>query len=315
MNIASATSSLPIICLMGPTASGKTALAIELAKHLQGEVISVDSALIYKDMNIGTAKPDEHEQQGVKHWLIDILSPEQSYSVADFVNDAGRCIEDIIARGKTPILTGGTMMYFNALIHGISVIPASDPAIRADINSSLLEHGTEWLHQALAKVDPVSASRIHQNDPQRITRALEVFRSTNKPLSQWQEQKKPALPYDFMSFSIMPSKRSDLHQRIAQRFKRMLEQGLIDEVTALQAKYDLHDDLPSMRSVGYRQTLQYLAGDFDLQTLELRGIIATRQLAKRQITWLRGWDNVHQMDTDAPDNLAFILQKLSAIDS
>lgn len=315
MNDDSDKKATPIICLMGPTASGKTALAIELAKRLQGEVISVDSALIYKDMDIGTAKPDKQEQQGVKHWLMDILSPEQSYSVADFVNDAGSCIEDIIRRGKTPILTGGTMMYFNALINGISIIPASDPAIRADINASLLEHGTEWLHQALAKVDPISASRIHQNDPQRITRALEVFRSTNQPLSQWQEQKKPASPYDFMSFSIMPQERSILHERIAHRFTSMLEQGLVDEVTALLAKYELHDDLPSMRCVGYRQTLQYLAGDFALPDLELRGIIATRQLAKRQITWLRGWEEVFQLDSDGADNVERILQKVSAIES
>jgi len=314
MSVATAKPVSPIVCLMGPTASGKTALAIDLAKHLNGEVISVDSALIYQDMNIGTAKPDEDEQRGVKHWLIDIRSPEQSYSVADFVNDADKCIEDIVSRGKTPILAGGTMMYFNALINGISVIPASDPAIRQSINESLAEHGSEWLHQTLDKVDPVSAGRIHPNDPQRITRALEVFKSTNKPLSQWQEQKKPALPYDFISFSIMPSQRSVLHERIALRFQQMLKRGLIDEVKALLIKYDLNEDLPSMRSVGYRQTLQFLAGEYGLAELEQRGTIATRQLAKRQITWLRGWNDINTLATDEPDNLDVVLQKLGAID-
>jgi tRNA dimethylallyltransferase len=306
--------SSPIVCLMGPTASGKTALSIALAKHMNGEVISVDSALIYQDMNIGTAKPDVQEQDGIKHWLIDIRSPEQTYSVADFVNDAGKCIKDISARGKTPILAGGTMMYFNALINGISVIPTSDPAIRQGINESLAEHGSEWLHKALVEVDPVSASRIHPNDPQRITRALEVFKSTNKPLSQWQKQKKPALPYEFKSFSIMPAQRSDLHQRIALRFTQMLQQGLIEEVKNLLTKYNLNEDLPSMRSVGYRQTLQFLAGEYELGELEQRGIFATRQLAKRQITWLRGWNNIYNLATDAPDNLDIVLQKLGAID-
>ncbi|MBT1449976.1 tRNA (adenosine(37)-N6)-dimethylallyltransferase MiaA [Glaciecola sp. XM2] len=303
----------PVVCIMGPTASGKTGLAIELAKHINGEVISVDSALIYREMDIGTAKPDAAEQQGVKHWLIDIRTPEQAYSVADFVKDAAQCIDDIQSRGKVAILAGGTMMYFNALLNGISEIPSSDPKIREAITAELALKGSVWLHQALMQVDPISANKIHQNDPQRLTRAMEVYQSTRIPLSQWQKKKQNIKPYRFINFSIMPSLRSDLHQRIATRFTQMLSNGLVDEVKQLQQSYTLTPDMPSMRSVGYRQTLQYLSGEYDLKDLEERGIIATRQLAKRQITWLRGWENIFELDTHAPDNLDIVVQKVCAI--
>ncbi|WP_371193956.1 tRNA (adenosine(37)-N6)-dimethylallyltransferase MiaA [Glaciecola sp. SC05] len=302
--------SKPVVCIMGPTASGKTALAVELAKAIHGEVVSVDSALIYTDMNIGTAKPTEKEKQGIVHHLIDILNPEQSYSVADFIRDASVCIEDILERGKIPILAGGTMMYFNALHHGISEIPAADHDVRAIIAEQITKHGSAWLHQQLQEVDPASADKIHPNDPQRVTRALEVFKSTGKTLSAWKAEKKPMPSYDFFNFALMTEDRALLHSRIEKRFKTMLDAGLIDEVQEIISNYTINPDLPSMRSVGYRQVFEYLAKDIDYDTMVEKGIAATRQLAKRQITWLRGWENTEWLDINEDNNLQRVMQKV-----
>jgi len=301
-----------VITLMGPTASGKTSTAIELAKLINGEVISVDSALIYKDMNIGTAKPSLDEQQGIRHHLLDIIAPEDSYSVAEFKRDCVANIEDVLARKKQPILVGGTMMYFNALINGLSSLPQSDLNIRAGLQDEIANKGLNVMHEELAKVDPQSAQRIHQNDSQRITRALEVFRLSGKSISQWQAEKPDPLPYHFEQFSIMPMQRSDLHQRIERRFDIMLSQGFEQEVVNLMAKGTLNTDMPSMRSVGYRQMWQYLEGHIDANEMRERGIIATRQLAKRQVTWLRGWQELSALDTHASNNIDIILKKLGS---
>jgi len=306
-------SELPLaVCIMGPTASGKTALAIDLAKALNGEVISVDSALIYQDMNIGTAKPSPQEQDGIKHHLIDIMSPEQSYSVADFLRDAQSCIEDVLVRGKLPILAGGTMMYFNALIKGINQIPESNAQVRLEIQSQIEKNGLSALHKQLQSIDPVSAGRIHENDPQRITRALDVYLSSGKTLTEWQSLEKSKLPYRFTQASIMPSERSQLHTNIAMRFDKMLAQGLVDEVKALLSKYELQPDMPSLRSVGYRQVWQYLQGNMSEAEMRERGIIATRQLAKRQVTWLRSWENLLSLETGDDNNITRLVEKLSA---
>lgn len=301
-----------VICIMGPTASGKTALAIETAKALNAEVVSVDSALIYKDMDIGTAKPDANEQDGVPHHLIDIVSPEISYSVADFIKDAQLAIDDILKRNKLPILAGGTMMYFNALIKGLNDLPPSAPEVRAQIQAEIEEFGLQAIHERLAIIDPQSAERVHANDLQRITRALEVYRSSGKTLTQWQQAEKSQLPYNFVQCTIMPSERAILHDKIALRFDQMLEKGLVEEVRLLCEKYNLHPDLPSLRSVGYRQVWQYLQGELDYTNMRERGIIATRQLAKRQLTWLRGWPEVLALESGDNSNINKLVEKLGA---
>ena len=304
-------SALPVIALMGPTASGKTGLALDIAAKVESEVISVDSALVYKGMDIGTAKPTQEEQAGVVHHLIDIIDPAQSYSVSQFVNDTNALIGDILARGKVPILAGGTMMYFNALINGISPLPKSDEKIRAEITTQAESLGWSKLHDELCRVDPVSGARIHPNDPQRLTRALEVYRSTGKNLTYWQQEKGEACPYPISQFAIAPSERSILHERIATRFDIMLEEGFEQEVKQLYERGDLNEDLPSIRSVGYRQMWQYIDGQMSYDDMRERGIIATRQLAKRQLTWLRGWEDVTWLDTFAKDNLTKITAKVT----
>ena len=304
-------SALPVIALMGPTASGKTGLALEIAEHVDSEVISVDSALVYKGMDIGTAKPTQEERAGVVHHLIDIIDPAESYSVSQFVNDANSLIEDILGRGKVPILAGGTMMYFNALINGISPLPKSDETIRSEIAEQAERLGWTKLHDELRGVDPVCGERIHPNDPQRITRALEVYRSTGKTLTYWQQQEGAKCPFNIVQFAIAPKERSVLHERIAQRFDLMLAQGFEQEVSALYERNDLHEDLPSIRSVGYRQMWQYLDGQLTFDEMRERGIIATRQLAKRQLTWLRGWEDVTWLDTFFKDNLTKITAKVT----
>ncbi|MCG7644416.1 tRNA (adenosine(37)-N6)-dimethylallyltransferase MiaA [Alteromonas sp. Cnat3-28] len=296
---------------MGPTASGKTGLALEIAAKVDSEVISVDSALVYKGMDIGTAKPTQEEQAGVVHHLIDIIDPAQSYSVSQFVNDTNALIGDILARGKVPILAGGTMMYFNALINGISPLPKSDEKIRDEISQQAQRLGWSKLHDELRGVDPISGERIHPNDPQRITRALEVYRSTGKTLTHWQQQEGEKCPYNIAQFAIAPADRAVLHERIATRFDMMLEQGFEKEVVKLYERSDLHEDLPSIRSVGYRQMWQYLDGQLSYAEMRERGIIATRQLAKRQLTWLRGWEQVTWLDTFANDNLTKITAKVT----
>jgi len=304
-------SALPVIAIMGPTASGKTGLALDIAAKVDSEVISVDSALVYKGMDIGTAKPSHEERAGVVHHLIDIIDPAESYSVSQFVNDTNALIGDILARGKVPILAGGTMMYFNALINGISPLPKSDEKIRDEITQQAQRLGWSKLHDELRGVDPISGERIHPNDPQRITRALEVYRSTGKTLTHWQQQEGEKCPYDIAQFAIAPTDRSVLHERIATRFDIMLEQGFEQEVLKLYERSDLHEDLPSIRSVGYRQMWQYLDGQLSYAEMREKGIIATRQLAKRQLTWLRGWERVTWLDTFANDNLTKITAKVT----
>ena len=304
-------SALPVIAIMGPTASGKTGLALDIAAKVDSEVISVDSALVYKGMDIGTAKPSQDEQAGVVHHLIDIIDPAESYSVSQFVNDTNALIGDILSRGKVPILAGGTMMYFNALINGISPLPKSDEKIRDEITQQAQRLGWSKLHDELRGVDPISGERIHPNDPQRITRALEVYRSTGKTLTHWQQQEGEKCPYNIAQFAIAPADRAVLHERIATRFDLMLEQGFENEVVKLYERSDLHEDLPSIRSVGYRQMWQYLDGQLSYAEMRERGIIATRQLAKRQLTWLRGWEQVTWLDTFANDNLTKITAKVT----
>lgn len=277
------------IFLMGPTASGKTDLAIQLRQHLPVEVISVDSALIYKGMDIGTAKPSKEELALAPHRLIDILDPAESYSAMNFREDALREMADISAQGKIPLLVGGTMLYYKALIEGLSPLPSADDKIRAEIEEKAAKHGWATLHQNLAKIDPISAARINPNDSQRINRALEVFYITGKSLTELTEQKGETLPYEVMQFAIAPEDRHILHDRIEQRFHKMIELGFQEEVEKLYARGDLNVNLPSIRCVGYRQMWEYLQGDYDHDEMVFRGICATRQLAKRQITWLRGW--------------------------
>jgi len=301
-----------VIFLMGPTASGKTDLAMELCQALPCDIISVDSALIYKGMDIGTAKPTPKELAQAPHRLIDILDPAQSYSVAEFRRDALRAMTEITARGRIPLLVGGTMMYYKALVDGLSPLPSSDQTIRAQLVSQAAEQGWQVLHNELARIDPESAKRIHPNDPQRLIRALEVYHLTNQSMSELQKIKSDPIPYRISQFSIAPQNRALLHQRIAQRFELMLAQGFQQEVEQLKGRGDLHLDLPSMRCVGYRQMWQYLDGQFEHKTLIEKGMAATRQLAKRQLTWLRGWEKIHSLDTFAKDNLTNVI-KLSKL--
>ncbi len=282
---------------MGPTASGKTDLAIRLRQQLPVELISVDSALIYRDMNIGTAKPDAAELAQAPHRLIDIRDPSQSYSAADFREDALKEMADIVAAGRIPLLVGGTMLYFKALLEGLSPLPQADPAIRAEIEQQAQEQGWLALHQELQQIDPVSATRIHPNDPQRLSRALEVFRISGKTLTELTQTQGETLPYQVHQFAITPMDRAILHQRIEQRFDKMIKAGFEQEVRALYERGDLHPDLPSVRCVGYRQMWDYFDGNCTLDDAVFRGICATRQLAKRQITWLRSWKALTWLDS------------------
>ncbi|OTQ62363.1 tRNA (adenosine(37)-N6)-dimethylallyltransferase MiaA [Gilliamella apis] len=278
-----------IISLMGPTASGKTAFAMELYDKYPIDIISVDSALIYRGMDIGSAKPTKQEQQKYPHKLIDICDPAESYSAANFRHDAIEEIEKSLSNGRTPLLVGGTMLYFKALIEGLSPLPAADSDIRQQIEEKANKLGWQAIHEELKKVDPVSAQRIHPNDPQRLNRALEVYLISGKSLTELTQESGEALPYDIMQLAIMPEDRAELHQRIEQRFLQMLDQGFEEEVKTLMQRSDLHTNLPSIRCVGYRQMWEYLNGDTSYDEMVSKGICATRQLAKRQITWLRGW--------------------------
>ena len=298
------TNSAKVICMYGPTAAGKTALAIEMVETLNCDIISVDSAMIYRGMDIGTAKPSAAELDRAPHQLIDICDPAESYSAAQFAADAKQAIEASLSAGRTPLLVGGTMLYFKALLEGFSALPESDAAVRSSLQLELEASGSVELHHQLADVDPVSAARIHPNDPQRILRALEVHRLTGKSMTELSRERHGALGYDVLQLAVAPASRAVLHDRIAQRFRSMLEQGFVDEVRALKARGDLHLDLPSMRSVGYRQAWQYLAGELAEAELLERGVIATRQLAKRQLTWLRGWQGVHWLDVEQGNMLA-----------
>ena len=295
---------------MGPTASGKTALAMELAQKHNCEIISVDSALIYKDMDVGTAKPSAEELAIAPHRLIDILDPLESYSAADFRRDAIKEIDNIIESGKTPLLVGGTMLYFKALLEGLSPLPEAVPEVRDQIMNEAEEHGWQWIHEQLKQVDPVSAERIHQNDPQRLSRALEVYRISGKSLTELTQVKAEPLPYEFIQFAIAPNERKVLHELIARRFKLMLEQGFVEEVTELKQRGDLDINLPSMRCVGYRQCWQYLDGEFDYNDMVEKVVAATRQLAKRQLTWLRSWENLNWLESGAEGNVVKVTQHL-----
>ncbi len=299
------TKQLPLaLFLMGPTASGKTELAIRLRQKYPIEIISVDSALIYKGMDIGTAKPDAREQELAPHRLIDILDPSESYSAADFRRDALKEMNDIVAEGKIPLLVGGTMLYYKALLEGLSPLPAADPEIRQQIEKEAIELGWDALHDQLKAIDPVSAERIHPNDPQRLSRALEVYRISGKTLTELTKTKGEPLPFRVKQFAIAPKERAELHRRIELRFEKMVENGFEDEMKALYARKDLHPDLPSIRCVGYRQMWDYLDGNCTLDEAIFRGVCATRQLAKRQVTWLRSWDDLTWLDSENID-LAF----------
>lgn len=329
----------PAIFLMGPTASGKTGVAVELAEHLPVELVSVDSALVYRDMNIGTAKPGTDLLARAPHHLIDIIAPTEAYSAAAFHHDALRLMADITQRGKIPLLVGGTMLYFKALREGLSALPQADPEVRAALDTEIAQHGIEHLHRQLAQVDPETAARLKPTDTQRIQRAMEIYRLTGSPMSALIKQPLPAnikgvlpyapteaqivgaygntpdlvahhipeagkdgsLPYRILSIALIPSDRAQLHARIAIRFKTMLELGLVEELRSLRKKYPLHPNLPSMRCVGYRQTWQYIEGEIGEAELLDKGVAATRQLAKRQLTWLRSMPDNIELDCLAPN--------------
>ncbi|AHK19651.1 tRNA delta(2)-isopentenylpyrophosphate transferase [Yersinia similis] len=303
----------PAIFIMGPTASGKTALSIALRQRLPVELVSVDSALIYRGMDIGTAKPSAQELALAPHRLIDIRDPAESYSAADFRKDALKEMADITAAGRIPLLVGGTMLYFKALLDGLSPLPSADPQVRQHIEQQASELGWEALHQQLAVFDPVAAARIHPNDPQRLSRALEVFFISGKTLTELTKISGETLPYRVHQFAIAPASRELLHQRIELRFHQMLDAGFEAEARALFDRGDLHTDLPAIRCVGYRQMWSYLSGEIDYNGMVYRGVCATRQLAKRQMTWLRGWSSVQWLDSDKPgEALDSVIQVVSA---
>lgn len=293
------------IALMGPTASGKTALALDWATRFGGEIVSVDSALVYRGLDIGAAKPTAAELAAVPHHLIDLRDPWQPYSAAEFAADARAAVDAIIARGRLPILAGGTGLYFRALLDGLSAMPEADDAVRAQLDAEAVERGWAALHAELATVDPVAAARIHATDPQRIRRALEVYRVSGRPISAWQHDAEtgPRFPCRVLRLAIAPVDRAVLHGRIERRFDAMLAAGFLDEVRALRALPALHDhpaplDLPALRAVGYRQAWEHLDGATDAATFRDRGIFATRQLAKRQLTWLRGQHDLRWFDPE-----------------
>jgi len=290
----------PVLALMGPTASGKSALAERLAERFEGELISVDSALVYKGLSIGAAKPD------YPHHLVHIRDPADIYTAADFARDAAVCIDEVRARGRRPILVGGSMLYFRALIQGFDEVPTIDPAIRVAIEEEARISGWPALYEQLAAVDALAAAQLHPNHSQRICRALEVYRGTGRPLSEWQQRDSPGVGMantDFECLALCPKERQILHARIAHRMDAMFDAGLIDEVTALYQRGDLHTDLPAIRAVGYRQVWSFLEGELNLADCREKVLAATRQLAKRQITWLRSWPGLDWVLTDAHGHL------------
>lgn len=298
----------PVLFLMGPTASGKTTLAIQLAQQLNAEIISVDSALVFRGMDIGTAKPSLTERAGIVHHLIDILDPKASFSTGAFRREALSLMQAISARGKLPILVGGTMLYFNALLKGLAQLPNADIAIRQQLMLEAEKWGKTAQHERLQKIDPIAAARIHPNDPQRVQRALEVYLLTGKTITELhQAASRETLPYHIIKFVITPQDRDFLHQRIAHRFKLMLANGFIEEVENLYKRTDLHPDLPAIRAVGYRQVWAYLDGELKQDEMQEQSIIATRQLAKRQLTWLRKETDAQHFYAESPD----IFQKIS----
>ncbi len=310
----------PAIFLMGPTASGKTNVAVELAQRLPVELISVDSALVFRDMNIGTAKPEAATLARAPHHLIDIINPTETYSAAAFRYDALHLMSDITARGKIPLLVGGTMLYFKALREGLNKLPQADQVIRASLDAEIAQYGIQSLHKKLALVDAKTATRLAPNDTQRIQRAMEIFLITGQPMSaligakplpsEENTSNEEILPYLTISIGLIPGDRTHLHARIATRFKTMMTLGLLDELSALRKKYSLQVDMPSMRCVGYRQAWEYLEGEITLDELVEKGIAATRQLAKRQLTWLRSTPIDIEMDCFTPDLAEQIFAKI-----
>ena len=306
------------IALLGPTAAGKSDIALALARRIPVEVVSVDSAQVFRGMDIGTAKPTAEIRAAVPHHLIDIIDPTDSYSAARFCADATRLMDQIAARRRVPLLVGGTMLYFKALREGLSALPQADETVRATIELEAAERGWPALHTELAQVDPATARRLNPGDSQRIQRALEVFRLTGRPMSLLlASRNEQALPFRLLQLALVPSDRGALHRRIEARFDTMLRAGLVDEVAALKQRHALTDRLPSMRCVGYRQVWQFLQGAFDAATLRERGIFATRQLAKRQLTWLRSTPDLHVTDCLASDAggqvYAWVERNLSAV--
>ena len=276
-----------VFVLLGPTASGKSRLAMQLASKHPIEIVSIDSAQVYRGMDIGTAKPSTAERRSVPHHLIDLIDPTEAYSAGRFREDASRIALEILGRRKIPLLVGGTMLYYRALSQGIDALPQAEPGLRAQIDARASRHGWPALHADLARVDPATAARLAPNDAQRIQRALEVWELSGKPISELQKAARPELPFQLKAFALAPEDRADLHRRIAERFDRMLDEGLVEELKALRKKHPLHAELPSMRCVGYRQAWRFLEGEITAQELREAGIAATRQLAKRQLTWLR----------------------------
>ena len=301
------------VAIMGPTASGKTAAALAIAQQLPSEIISVDSALVYRGMDIGTAKPTPDELAAVPHHLIDILDPKDAYSVRQFRDDALRLVAEIQSRGKLPLLVGGTMLYFKGLRDGLDDLPQADPALRAQIDMEIARHGIAALHARLKELDPLTAERLKPTDTQRIQRAMEIILLTGQPMSSLlAKSETPALPFELLPIALEPSDRSVLHARIAERFDKMLaaKPGLLDEVETLRARGDLHPGLPSMRCVGYRQAWEYLDGQITRDELRDKGIAATRQLAKRQLTWLRGMEDRIVIDCLSPDAPSQVLETI-----
>lgn len=309
------TDDAPVVCLMGPTAAGKTDLAVALVEALPLEIVSVDSVMVYRDMNIGSAKPDAETLRRAPHHLIDFLDPAEAYSAARFVADAEREMAAIRAHGRIPLLVGGTGLYFRALEQGLAPMPEADPQLRAQLAAELAERGAAVLHARLAAVDPEAAARIHPNDPQRIQRALEVHALTGRPQSEFYREQTARRGSAWLKLAIVPEARAWLHARIERRFNAMLEAGFVDEVEHLYRRGDLNSRMPSMRAVGYRQVWQYLAGEYDYEEMRLRGVYATRQYAKRQLTWLRGEQDALRFAAEQAGHMAeaqaWLAQKLS----
>jgi tRNA dimethylallyltransferase len=306
-----------VICLMGPTASGKTSLAVDLVQQHPFQIVSVDSAQIYQQMNIGTGKPQKGVLDIAPHRLIDFIDPAVPYSASQFRTDAFREIDEILEVGDTPLLVGGTMLYFRVLRDGLADMPHADPEIRAEIEKLAQEQGWEAVHQQLAAVDPDSAARIHPNDPQRTQRALEVYRISGKTITSFhaemRAQQEALLPYNLHFFAIQPEDRGVLHGQIETRFRQMLNEGLVDEVQALRARGDLNHQLPSIKSVGYRQVWQYLDDEVDYDGMVERSVIATRQLAKRQLTWLRSWPSLQSLSNSSAHSVQHVLKYMDTI--
>ena len=301
-----------IVCLMGPTASGKTALAVELARQYPFEIISVDSALVYRGMDIGTAKPAPELLAEIPHHLVNVRDPLEVYSAADFRSDAIQLISEIRSRGKIPLLVGGTMLYFKALKEGLAKLPPADKVVREQISKLAKTEGWLAVHKRLQEVDPESAARLHQNDAQRLQRALEVFELSGRTMTSWQKEKMEPSPFKQVEIAVMPQDRANLHAAIEIRFKQMLDEGFVEEVKNLMLRADLHRELASMKAVGYRQVWQYLDGESQYDEMVEKAIIATRQFAKRQFTWLRSWQSLHQI-TEPKASEALKIIKASSI--